>query len=345
MAPAKNGAGGGKAAARCRASVPPPARANRDDLPPSSNRGVTVTVHWLSLTYFTNPAKAMAHFLQHFLGYSLENEMEWSEYFFAMGHGARSYRSLWTGPEGVRLYGYPDTGQHCHLEIQGNVLESFGLEHVRNYLFSLTNVSFEWQCTRIDVAFDYCPLTPTMCNEARQIGNIRTRAHQYSWKWFENNDGNTLYIGTRKSGRMIRIYDKRGPTRLEMEFRDKWANKVCEILATSPAKYWLFECMGILRDFVDFVDAEVSGENISRAPLLSWWDTFIDGAEKAELQIGRTQQAITAMSMERYLQRLLPTLCVMRHGLGVSLDSLADSILDGLPTKHLSRIRVLKGEH
>ena len=85
-----------------------------------------------------------------------------------------------TGPGGVCLYGYPDTGQHCHLEIQGNVLESFGLEHVRNYLFSLTNVAFELQCTRIDVAFDHCPFTPIMCNEARQIetfARVHTEIH------------------------------------------------------------------------------------------------------------------------------------------------------------------------
>ncbi len=270
--------------------------------------------------------------------------MGWSEYFHPLGHGGRLYRSIWTGPHGVRLYGYSDTGQHCHLEIPGNVLEQFGLEHTRNYLFSLTKVSFDWQCTRIDIPFDNCSFTPAMCNEARNIGEIRTRAHQYSWKWFENNDGNTLYIGTRQSGRMVRIYDKRGPTRLELELRDKWADKVCEILATSPAKYWLYECMGILRDFVDFVDTKLSGGNISRAPLLPWWNTFIDGIEKAELQIGRTHQAVTAMRMERFLQRMLPTLCVMRHGLGVSLDSLADEIADDLSAKHLARIRLLKGE-
>ena len=91
--------------------------------------------------------------------------------------------------------------------------------------------------------------------------------------------------------------------------------------------------MGILRDFVDFVDANSSGENISRALLLPWWNTFVGGAEKAELQIGRTQQAVTAKRMERFLQRMLPTLCVMRHGLGVSLDSLADEIVDDLSAK------------
>lgn len=92
---------------------------------------------------------------------------------------------------------------------------------------------------------------------------------------------------------MVRIYDKRGPTRLEMESREKCADKACQILATSPTKYWLFECMGNLRDFVDFVDVEMSGENISRAPLLSWWNTFIDGAEKAELQIGTDDYSYT----------------------------------------------------
>ena len=49
------------------------------------------------------------------------------------------------------------------------------------------------------------------------------------------------------------------------------------------------------------------------------------------------------MRMERYLQRLLPTLCVLRHGLGVSLDSLADSPLESLSAKHLSRIKLIKG--
>jgi hypothetical protein len=82
-----------------------------------------VTVHWLSLTYFTNPARAMAHFLQQFFGYELESKMGWSEFFFAMGHRARNYRSLWVGPERVRLYGYPDAGHHCHSETQGRVLE------------------------------------------------------------------------------------------------------------------------------------------------------------------------------------------------------------------------------
>ena len=51
-------------------------------------------------------------------------------------------------------------------------------------------------------------------------------------------------------------------------------------------------------------------------------------------------QTITAIRMERHLQRLLPTLCVMRHGLGVSLDSLADSAKNTLTAKHLTRINL-----
>ena len=80
---------------------------------------------------------------------------------------------------------------------------------------------------------------------------------------------------------MARIYDKRGPTRLEIEFREKWADKKSARYLPPPLPNTGYSrCMGILRDFVDFVDAAVSGENISRAPLLPWWSTFIDGAEK-----------------------------------------------------------------
>lgn len=323
----------------------PRAAAAEGGLPPSSNRGVTVTVgvHWLALTFFTNPARAMFHLLEHFFGSSLENEMEWSEYFRPLGYGGRGYRSIWVGPEGVRLYGYPEYGQHCHLEIHGRVLEGFDLEHLRNYLFSLTKISFDWRCTRIDIPFDNCPFTPDLCNEMREAGNVRTRAHRDSWEWFENPEGDTLNIGTRQSGRMVRIYDRRGPTRLELQLRDKWAEEVCGVLTTSPTKYWLYECLGILRDFLDFVDASGSGGNISRAPLLPWWAEFILGVEKAELQVARSRQEVTRARTERHLKRLVQTLCVWRHGLGVSLDALADAALDELSAKHLARLKILKG--
>ncbi|MFH2114107.1 MAG: hypothetical protein ABIJ86_06350, partial [Spirochaetota bacterium] len=72
--------------------------------PPSTNRGGTVTLHWLSITFFTNPATAMTHFLEEFLGMVIEDNMEWSEHFYNLNHGERGYRAMFIGPSGVRLY-------------------------------------------------------------------------------------------------------------------------------------------------------------------------------------------------------------------------------------------------
>ena len=48
------------------------------------------------------------------------------------------------------------------------------------------------------------------------------------------------------------------------------------------------------------------------------------------------------MRMDRYLQWLLPTLCVMRHGLGVSLDLLADEIVSNLSAAHIAKLLSFK---
>ncbi len=76
-----------------------------------------------------NPAVAMSHFLRGFIGYELEDDLEWSDHFFARNHGARGYAAMFNGPEGTRFYAYPSTGKHCHLEIAGELLESFGMGH------------------------------------------------------------------------------------------------------------------------------------------------------------------------------------------------------------------------
>lgn len=90
-----------------------------DALPPSTNRGVTITTHWLSLTFFTHAAKATSNLLTQFMDYTVDDELEWSSYFHCLNHGARGYSAMYIGPSGVRLYAYPHTGTHCHIEIPG----------------------------------------------------------------------------------------------------------------------------------------------------------------------------------------------------------------------------------
>ena len=269
--------------------------------PPSTNRGVTVGIHWLSLTYFINPAKAMTHFLNHFMGYTIENEMEWSNDFYSLDRGARGYQALYTGPEGVRLYAYPHTGKHCHLEIPGELLERHGSEHALQYLNQLTKWEHDWQATRVDIAFDGVPFTPKMCHDAWRKGHTRGRMHKKSWKWQENADGKTFSMGSRQSGRYIRIYDRRGPTRLEIEFKSKWAKVVAENLATMTTKYWVLDCIGMIRNYIDFLDCKLIDAASPQGNLAPWWDTFVYGVEECNIAPTQEVRELSRAGLFRFL--------------------------------------------
>lgn len=297
-----------------------------DNPPPFTNRGVTVSIHWLSITFFSDIKTPMTHFLREFLGYEIEDEMEWSEHFFASNHGARGYRALYFGPEGIRLYGYPDTGLHCHLEIPGKVIEQYGNEHTIKYLKSLTQKDLKWRCTRIDIAFDHVPFTPKDCYDAWQLGDVISKCHHNSWDWRENAEGNTLYIGSRKSERFIRIYDRRGFTRLEMVFKDKWAENFAKVISDIPPDKWIKQCIGYLRDYVNFN--------------ATWWLQFVSTIDVIKLDLNNNSERIIKSNLLDYFKRLIPTLYLIRKGCDIDINNVVDSFI--LTPKHERKLKILK---
>jgi hypothetical protein len=103
----------------------------------------------------------MSHFLEKFFDIPATADcMGWSEYYLALGHGAKGYSALYIGPGCIRLYAYPSTGLHCHLEVPGEVLEQVGTDLVFEYMHSLSEQGFDWRASRVDVAFDNVPFTP-----------------------------------------------------------------------------------------------------------------------------------------------------------------------------------------
>ena len=48
----------------------------------------------------------------------------------------------------------------------------------------------------------------------------------------------TVYLGSNESGRMLRVYNRRGPTRIELQMRDDRAQLVAiDILLRHPSKW------------------------------------------------------------------------------------------------------------
>jgi hypothetical protein len=228
------------------------------------------------------------------------------------------------------------------MEIPGDLLEKYGAEHTLAYLNQLTKWEHDWHATRVDIAFDNVPFTPQMCRQAWEEGRTRGRMHKNSWKWQQNAQGATFSMGSRQSGRYIRIYDRRGPTRLEIEYKDKWAKAVAEHLATTNKTYWLWNCIGMIRDYIDFLHCQLVDASGGNEDLAPWWAKFVDGAEHFKVSPTKEIREMSRARAQRYLDRLTPTLCVLADGLGVSLDELIEKNRDQISQRHLAAIGRLR---
>lgn len=167
---------------------------------------------------------------------------------------------LWDGTE--------DMGVHL-------VLNSDALAYFSEWI---TELDLEqWQCSRIDIAVDVSDVTVSevidlgegivsRSRERVEVRNLRGRGH-------------TLYIGSPKGRKMVRVYDKAAEdglpegvtlTRIEVQLRDEYARAAWAhiIGGGSPAD--------VLARSIDFRE---SGEGPKRSwKRLDWWVRALSGA-------------------------------------------------------------------
>jgi len=292
--------------------------------------------------------------MEAFLRQPLADVEDWNKVFVDSGKSGRQYKKIFVGPLGLRLYAYPGTQLHCHLEIPGEAIEQMGQAAILELLSSLNELTgvdiavspdarpVNWRCTRLDIAFDHVPFSPRQCYDAWQREDVRCAANRDSYKWIESETGNTLYIGSRLSGRFVRIYDRRGFTRLEFELKGRWAAGIGDVVAAVQFAAWRDVGLGHLRQFLDFV-ARDTGGSISRADLLPWWAIFAERVERATERFDRGDAGMDVLAkVKRFLTRMLPSMCVFREGLRVSLDDLCDASESRLTDKHLQKIAELQ---
>lgn len=149
--------------------------------------------------------------------------------------------------------------------------------------------------TRLDLAWDTELLSPGAVRTAHQAGHAVTHSKWHDWR--ENPDGSTFYVGKRGSdsdARLVRFYDRRGPTRVELELHKKraqalWAELrfgTLDAAGLPDLERWSGVAMSYLVDFLDFRD-RAADENVGRCPRLDWWETFTEGASRLFLPLPR----------------------------------------------------------
>lgn len=255
--------------------------------PPFTNRGVTVAtetpnapttqlpdlawagVHWLQGSTRLPPSEVVA---------TLEHLLDGG--FVSGSRGGNTYSNSLHGPAGVKIYLTPGRPE-CLVVLPGEVCEQLGVAG----LVSAATLC-EVKPTRVDLAWDTTLTTPGRVRDEFLAGNVVTRAHRDSWDWRENAEGATFYIGSRSSERLVRFYDRRGPTRMEFEVKGDRAPLLWAHLLEHEEADWSSAGMACLRDYLDFRDR--SSEVEPRAcPLLPWWETIVAGAGRKALTIPR----------------------------------------------------------
>lgn len=223
------------------------------------------SIHWV-----TGVSDIHSHTYQEFEEF-FKDQLELNRLTY-LGYGMNCYRECAVTSLGVRLLSEParnDMPEFC-LVIPGDACEYYGLE-------KLKFLSCNLRLTRLDIAFDYFPLSPSQLKQTIIDGNVRTRAkretlHNHN-KHFAGHE--TTYFGSRQSSQFARCYNERGFNRFELVLQKERAEKNINVLLDASPH----QAISALRDLVDFVDGSVS-QNRAQCPLQPWWEDYIQGVQR-----------------------------------------------------------------
>lgn len=258
------------------------------------------SVHWFAVTIFQDFEKVKSIWAQFFalgLGVLVEK-----------GHGARGYKQISEALQGAKIYydhnSAKEGKEHCHLEIPGGACECLLPSTFQNLVHYLLENEIRFCIKRADFAFDGVPFSPqefldglmsdnlvSLIKRDPSLNNESIRKEESPCKLRENGEVGTMtvYAGSKSSDRMVRVYNKRGDTRLEFQMRDERAHVVCLDVFSHVWADWEQTVKAHVRQFLDFKNT-------------AWWSAFCEMATKADLKISSARK-IALSKMENWFER------------------------------------------
>jgi len=277
-------------------------------------RDIEIRIHWLSITVFTDLSH-IGQFWDKYLASSLGMVED-------TGHGAKGFRHMLEGLAGSKISFDPinisTSRNYVQILLPGKACDSLDPETIRLIILELTK-HYEINVTRLDVAFDYLSFEPDDFYQAISVGNVRSLAKRESIEYLDSpympqESGNkigclTVNFGSRSSTRSLRVYNKRGYTRLEVEYRKKRADAISKEVLIQLPEYWPELMIGHLLDFVDLVE-DGNGDRIK------FWDKFIQGKKRAGLKISNARIVDLHKTLKWIDHQVSPGLSVISDVLG-----------------------------
>lgn len=187
------------------------------------------------------------------------------------------------GQAGVEVLECPDRWKDfVQVRLKGEPLSLWGSHRIKALLVALAGSGRRWRASRVDWAWDHVAMSPRWFCEQCRRGSILSRSLDIAdVEWRDNHEGGTCYVGLRRAGkqRMLRLYDRRGFNRLEMEAVGNWAESMANEMVRRAVPDWNEMALGVLRGALDLVNPEVDLRRKDR-PFLPEWTTFVGTAQK-----------------------------------------------------------------
>lgn len=272
------------------------------------------------------------------------------------GHSTSSLRGLkvwWDNPTEDK------PGQlYCYL---GGAVLGAATHRAAQDLFACLGAMYGADCKRFDVALDdYDKTIPLdqVEHDARAGHYAYVESHQFieSGKRGKDAVGKTIYLGSAKSNKLIRIYDKSTQTggevdaiRIEVQFRDSkamaaylgWIDFDAGAGVDVAAPSYLAQ---LVTGAVRFCDRAKGDKNIERCPMLPWWEALVDrvgqGIKVAAPRVVKTLERCMAWVDHQ----VAPTIALLKRAMGDGFANYIDAVTtlgdERLTPRHLAIIAI-----
>lgn len=248
-------------------------------------------------------------------------------------HGYRSCREYGL----TRVYFDGSPGMGVHVVASGKACRELESRAGADFWPKLHGIlkSHDGHLTRLDVAIDDRSGALDL-----QVVEAALKDRHWRGQWtggrvidgFGADKGRTIYLGSRQSNVMCRIYDKAVEqdqggdswVRVELELKRSHANSV---LATIAYGAPLGETIaGILRAYHLFLTPSDTDSNRGRWDVAPWWDKWLGDCEAVRLTAHKREDR-SVQEMVRWVElQVAPTLATIRRALGPHWAGLLESI-------------------
>ena len=324
------------------------------------NNGLSVSVDWIAFTTVT--VREVSEVFE-FLGYAADD-------FLLLPKGANGYMKLY------RLKGCPvsvmadgNEGMGIHVVITGSAIADV-LEHYRKTISVetpfggeaaalpdfdstiltefLTDIKRIGWLTRLDLAIDDIGSRFFSVEDLREflnrgevISKFRTYRDVYESKLSNESVGHTLYMGSRQSEIMLRVYDKmleqnrkaekeedkltESWVRWEMELKNERANIAADMIISRKALGNVIT--GILQNYVRIVVLDDS--NRSRCSAHPLWEKFLQLVDGLSLYVAKAGKTIRE-KRHWLVKAVMPTLAGVIIADGGTFDIITEHFYDAV---------------